>query len=376
MTWRGLMVAGLLVLLSFSVSIAHARDPFNRDPFASIGVPVPEKPQPGAAAAPVKKPAPRRPVTRRPAVVAPATVQYNDKPFVLWLDEFKTEAANKGIRQNVIDDAFRNIQPNDTVVRLDRQQPENKISWTQYEGSAVNARRLAKGHELLLENLSLLKKIEAQYHVPPQIIIALWGIETEFGANKGNFSLIQSLTTLAYEGRRAEFFRAELINALKIMQDENVMGGTLTGSWAGAMGHCQFMPSTYLAHAVDWNRDGHRDIWNSTEDTLASIASYLHASGWDDSLPWGMKVTLPANFPEKDADLYKAQPLKHWRDRGVATADGKRLPGGDSTKMYLMFPGTPDEEAYLVSDNYHVLLEWNRSRYFATSVGLISDGIK
>lgn len=326
MTWRGFMITGLLILLSFSVSVAHA--------------------------------------------------QPNAKPFALWVEEFKAEAVAKGIPPAIAEDAFRGIEPNETVVKLDRKQPEDKISFTQYITGALNQRRIDKGRALLAEHRTLLKQISHQYKVPPNVIVALWGVETEYGANKGNFSLIQSLTTLAYEGRRADFFRAELMNALTMMQDERVMASSLTGSWAGAMGHCQFMPSSYLKYAVDWNKDGHRDIWNSTPDALASIANYIHSVGWDNSVGWGMKVSLPADFTDAEADLYSSQTIASWRNRGVTLPGGKQLPGDGTTPAYVMYPGTPSEGAYLVYENYHVLLKWNRSRYFAHLVGMLSDRLK
>lgn len=368
MTWRGFMIAGMLVFLSFSVSIAHAQVG-SRDPFSKVGVSIPEK------AAPAPKPTPkRRWVSPKP--VAPISTQYNDKPFALWLNEFKTEAVSKGIPQVIVDNAFRGITPNDTVVRLDRKQPEDKISWTQYKsGTALNAGRIARGKKYMKEHAVLLSKISATYQVPPQVIVALWGTETEYGSNKGNFSLIQSLTTLAYEGRRADFFRGELFNALQIMQDEKVMGATLTGSWAGAMGHCQFMPSSYLKYAVDWDKDGHRDIWNSVPDALASIANYLHQSGWDNRVGLQTAIKLPTGMVLPNDSLYQAKTIQNFRDLGVATVNGQRLDGNGSTKAYIMNPGTPEEEAYMVTDNYHVLLKWNRSRYFASSVSLLANAI-
>lgn len=370
MTWRGLMIAGLLVFLSFSVSVAHAQVGNTRDPFSRIGVAVPQE-QPVAKPTPPK---PRRWARPAPKPVVPVSAQYNSMPFAVWLDQFKAEAVTKGIPPMIVEDAFRGMAPNDTVVRLDRKQPEDKISWTQYKtNTALNSGRIARGKKQMKEHAELLKKISATYRVPAAVIVALWGTETEYGANKGNFSLIQSLTTLAYEGRRADFFRSELLNALQIMRDEKVMGATLTGSWAGAMGHCQFMPSSYLKYAVDWDRDGHRDIWNSVPDALASIANYLKQSGWNEHAGLQMKVTLPTGFPPERADLYKAQTIQHWRDAGVATADGKRIEGNSSEQTYVMFPGTPQEEAYMVTDNYHVLLKWNRSRYFASSVSLLAE---
>lgn len=370
MTWSGFMIAGMLVFLSFSVSIAHAQTG-SRDPFAKIGVNVPQA-QPATVQAPAPAPKPQRRYAPRPKPVVP--VSYNSKPFALWLSEFKTEAVAKGVPQEIVENAFRGVVPNETVVKLDRKQPEDKISWTKYKtGTALNATRIARGKAKMKEHAALLSAISKHYNVPPQVIVALWGTETEYGANKGNFSLIQSLTTLAYEGRRADFFRDELLKALQIMQGERVMGATLTGSWAGAMGHCQFMPSSYLKFAVDWDKDGHRDIWNSVPDALASIAHYLQQSGWDNRTFLQVPIKLPAGMVLPNDSLYSAQTVQHFRDLGVATATGQRLPGNG--KAYIMNPGTPEEEAYMVSDNYHVLLKWNRSRYFASSVSLLADAI-
>lgn len=321
MTWRGFMIAGLLVVLSFSVSVAHAQD----------------------------------------------------MPFALWLEEVKAEALKGGISQKVVNDSLTGIAPDETVVRLDRKQPEGKITFSKYRANVVNDKKLARGHARMGEHAALLSAVSKRYHVQPEVIVALWGVETDYGAIKGNFSLMQSLATLAYEGRRADFFRSELLAALRIASDEKVMGGTLTGSWAGAMGHCQFMPSTYLKYAVDWNEDGHRDIWNSIPDAMGSIANYLHSIGWNDKLPWGYMVALPADFRDEEADLYQSKPISYWNKRGVTLPTGKPLPGKASTPMYVMYPGTPAEGAWIVSENYHVLLKWNRSRYFAHVVGLLSD---
>lgn len=315
------MIAGLLVVLSFSVSVAHAQE----------------------------------------------------KPFALWLDEVKGDALRDGIPQKVVDSALTGIAPNETVIKLDRKQPEGKITFSQYRTNTVNSGRIARGKARMGEQAALLNAISKRYKVQPQVIVALWGVETEFGANKGNFSLMQSLATLAYEGRRADFFRAELLAALHIAADEKVMGSSLTGSWAGAMGHCQFMPSTYLKYAVDWNDDGHRDIWNSVPDALASIANYLNGIGWNADLPWGYKVALPADFTEAEADLYTSKTVDYWKKRGVTLPNGKPLTGKADTPMYVMYPGKPEEGAWIVSENYHVLLKWNRSRYFAHAVGLLSD---
>lgn len=327
MTRFGLMISTLLIVLSLSVSIAHAQTP------------------------------------------------YNEKPFALWLEEFKAQAVAKGIPEKLVSDAFMGVAPDDMVVKLDRKQPEDKITFTKYKAGVLNAARIRQGRERMAEFHDLLKQISARYHVQPEVIVALWGMETSYGANKGNFSLIESLATLAYEGRRAELFRTELLNALEMLRDEHVLATAVTSSWAGAMGHCQFMPSSYLKYAVDWNHDGHRDIWNSEEDALASIANYLHSEGWDGTQPIGIHVDFPADFTIAEADLYKPQSIEYWRKRGLTMPDGSPLVNLKG-KIYAMYPGKPGEGSYLVTENYHQLLKWNRSRYFATSVQLLADAVK
>lgn len=265
---------------------------------------------------------------------APAYAQDGD--FQTWLAGVKAEAISKGISANIADEALSQIEFDDSVIALDQKQPEDKATFTQYLRGALNKKRIARGKELMKEHHALLKKISAYYHVQPQYIVALWGIESDYGDHQGSYSVVQSLATLAYEGRRAEFFRSELLKALQIMAQYHVSFGELTGSWAGAMGNCQFMPSSYLNFAVDWNKDGKPDIWETESDTFASIANYLQQSGWDDKVGWGE----------------------------AADANDSRE---------LITPGLPDEGMFAVTDNYKVLLKWNRSRMFAVAVGLLAD---
>ncbi len=291
-----------------------------------------------------------------------------------WLSDFKTRAIREGISPTTLDNAFADIELNERVIALDQKQPEGKISFSQYKANTVSKARIKKGKEMMRLHHATLKKLSARYNVPAKYIVALWGIESNYGAFQGKFSVVQSLATLAYEGRRADFFANELVAALKIIEQEKMPANELTGSWAGAMGACQFMPSTYLAHAADGNGDGHRDIWNTPADALASTANYLHSLGWKSNVAWGRKVHFPADFTEAEADIKSAKPKSEWRKRGITLANGKPLPGAD-IPLYAIYPGTVDEGAYLVSDNFQALLKWNYSRYFATSVGLLADAI-
>lgn len=294
--------------------------------------------------------------------------------FTRWVEAFRQDALRAGIPAPVLDDAFAGIQYNESVIKLDRKQPESTISFSDYVAMAVSEKRVKQGRELLAEHRELLQQISAQYGVQPQFIIALWGIETSYGVNKGSYLLVEALASLAYEGRRAAFFREELMNTLRILAQERRPAASLVGSWAGAMGNCQFMPSSYLRFAVDWDRDGRRDIWDSLPDTFASIANYLSQSGWDGTVGWGREVVFPDNFNVSETSLFRARTLAEWRARGITAFDGAPLPDA-LHPAFAVYPGEPWEGGYLVSSNYNVLLRWNRSRYFATSVGILADRI-
>lgn len=263
------------------------------------------------------------------------TAMAQSEPYGVWLQTFSEKARAAGIEQELLDATFKNITVDDYVIELDRRQPEDKLSYSKYLKNTVNPRRIAKGQALLREHRVLLAQIEATYGVEPRFIIALWGMETDYGANTGNFMVVQSLATLAYEGRRRELFEKELLAALTILQQGPWNQFDLIGSWAGAMGNCQFMPSSYLKFAVDWDKDGTRDIWHSLPDTFASIANYLSQSGWQKDIGWGVK----------------------------SSGEG------------AIFPGTAAEGGVIVTPNFEVLLKWNRSRYFASAVGQLADAI-
>ncbi|MBN8543082.1 MAG: lytic murein transglycosylase [Alphaproteobacteria bacterium] len=298
----------------------------------------------------------------------------NSVPFAAWLEAFNAEALSEGIPQETLDVALFNIAPNPQLVTLDRKQPEGKLTWLQYESRIVAQPRIGQGQAKFREHQALLKQVSEMYGVQPQIIVALWGTETNYGSYTGNYSVFESLATLAYDGRRADLFRKELKAALKIAADGKADPNEMIGSWAGAMGQTQFMPSSYLKYAVDWNGNDHPDIWHTQEDVFASIANYLKTEGWNGALPWGFRVELPQGFNPEWADLYKARPVSEWKSLGVVPVGNAAWPA-DETPIYVMYPGSNSEAAYAVTQNYHVLLHWNRSRYFATSVGLLSDKI-
>lgn len=309
-----------------------------------------------------------------------ASARAQDERFDAWLQTFKAKATAEGIAPQTLEDAFAGVEPDETVVKLDRKQPENQITIEQYLNNTISDRRIRIGREMLREHAAVLAKIGAKYNVQPKYIVALWGIESDFGNHKGNFSVIRSLATLAYEGRRADFFSKELVAALKILESEQLQSAQLTGSWAGAMGDCQFIPSTYLRYAVDADGDGHRDIWNNPEDTFASIANYLHALGWNSNLEVMTNAVTPDDFKASEASLDKAHSADYWHKRGFSVSYGNGLSRiGGPRMLYAIRLSKADEadsNIVLVTDNFKALLQWNRSRYFAAAVSQLADAIE
>jgi membrane-bound lytic murein transglycosylase B len=300
----------------------------------------------------------------------------NTQPFDQWLSDFKRDALAQGISQQTLDKAFADTAPIDTIIRLDKKQPENKLTLKEYLARVLTDKRIEHGQEAYDEDRELLTRIGNEYGVQPRFIAALWGIETDFGRNTGDFVITDALATLAYDGRRSEFFRGELIDALKILEAENMSAEEMYGSWAGAMGQCQFMPSTFLKHAVDEDKDGRRDVWDNKEDFLASIANYLKSLGWKKDQGWGRPVKLPKGFDMSLADIKKEKSLPKWKKLGVKKADGSPLPDEDISASLILVGEGPHAAPYIIYSNYKALLQWNRSRFFATSVGMLADSLK
>jgi len=292
--------------------------------------------------------------------------------FDAWLLDFRQEAKAEGISQATLDKALADIQPIPRVIELDRRQPEGRMSFTDYRGKVISDARIRKGRDLLEKHRALLSRVEATYGVPAEVIVALWGIESSYGEYTGNFSVVASLATLAHDGRRATFFRDELLSALRILDAGDITPETMNGSWAGAMGQSQFMPSTFLGYAVDGDGDGRRDIWTNHADIFSSMANYLSSMGWDRRYIWGREVRLAGNV--ESAGLDESHDLSRWQAAGVRRADGGNLPAvAIDASLLKMDDGSGP--SYLVYDNFRVLMRWNRSTYFATSVGLLADAI-
>lgn len=293
-------------------------------------------------------------------------------PFGDWLSELRQDARAAGISERTLERALSGVAPIPRVIELDRRQPEGRMTFVEYRQRVINDARIRKGRRMLEEHGPLLARIEAEYGVPAAVIVALWGIESNFGENTGGFPVIASLATLAHEGRRADFFRGELLSALKILEAGDIAPEAMNGSWAGAMGQSQFMPSTFLAYAVDGNGDGRRDIWGSQADVFASMANYLSRMGWDRRYIWGREVRVANGVGASGLD--EKRPLSRWQAAGVRQRDGGDLPAvAIDASLLRMDDGAGP--SYLVYDNFRVLMRWNRSTYFATSVGLLANAI-
>lgn len=294
--------------------------------------------------------------------------------FDVWLKDIRGQAAAQGISQNTINAALYNITPIQRVIELDKKQPEGTKTFAQYKKMIVNENRVKKGRQLMKDHAQALQQAENKYGVPKQFIVALWGIETNFGSNTGGFKVIPALATLAWDGRRAEFFTKELMNALKIIDAGHISAAEMKGSWAGAMGQNQFMPSSFNAYAVDGNGDGRRDIWGTKLDVFSSSANYLKQNGWKTGERWGRRAQVPASFPESLVGPKIKKPLSYWASLGVKTYGGGALPNEDMMAS-IVAPDGLGGEVYIVYNNYQTIMDWNRSTYFATSVGLLADKI-
>jgi membrane-bound lytic murein transglycosylase B len=292
--------------------------------------------------------------------------------FQQWLKGVRQEARADGVSREVLDQAFRRVKPIPRVVKLDRSQPEFKLTFKQYLDRVVSGKTVWDGRRLYRDHRSLLEKIGNQYGVEPQYIVALWGIETRYGRITGGYPVIASLATLAYDGRRSAFFRKELLRALKILEEGHIAVEDMDGSWAGAMGQVQFMPSSFVTYAVDYDGDGRRDIWDNVPDALASAANYLSRSGWKKKQGWGGIVSLPVGFNKDLIRGGKQKSLKEWQQLGVT---GEGIDGPQNLRAYLVQPNKTGGPYYLAYPNYRVILKWNRSNYFAISVGTLADRI-
>jgi membrane-bound lytic murein transglycosylase B len=294
--------------------------------------------------------------------------------FADWLASLRAEAIAKGISDATLETALGGLQPIPRIIELDRNQPEFKQDFRSYINSRVSEKRIKTGRRMLQKHGFLLEKIRRRYGIQPRFLIAIWGLETEYGNYLGGFPVIGALATLAYDPRRSNFFRAELLNALTILDEGHVSISDMKGSWAGAMGQLQFMPSTFVRHAVDADGNGRKNIWHSLPDTFASAAKFLADSGWQSGITWGRKVRLPSDFNLNLAGLDKERPLAEWQEMGVRRINGSNLPGVD-IKASLILPDGNNGPVFLVYQNYRAILRWNHSHLYALSVCYLADRI-
>lgn len=305
---------------------------------------------------------------------APAAPMISSNDFSLCLETFSGKAKAAGISHNTINSSLATAKLNTRVLELDRQQPEFTTSFADYFNRRITDQRVTQGRALLNTHRALLDRVEQKYGVPAPYLLAFWGLETNFGSYFGNIPVVDSLATLACDPRRREFFTTELINALRILDAGDIAPNKMVGSWAGAMGNFQFMPSSYLKNAVDFDGDGKRDLWNSKPDAMASAGYFLQSLGWNSNTRWGREVKLPRDFPFLEAGLKNQKTLAEWRQLGVTRADNSSLPQ-DETKASLLVPAGHQGPAFLVYDNFNVIMRWNRSEFYAIAVGQLADQI-
>ncbi len=302
-----------------------------------------------------------------------AALAQETRTFDAFLVDVRTEALGRGIRAQTLDVALAGVTPLARVIELDRAQPEFTLTFEQYLNGRVTESRVARGKTMLAENRELLAQIEAKYGVQPRFIVALWGLESDFGRVTGTFSVVQALATLAYDDRRAAYFRRELLSALTIIDQGHITAAAMRGSWAGAMGQAQFMPSTFLTAAADFDGDGKRDIWTNKADVFASAAQLLSRNGWLGDQTWGRPVKLPDNFNVTLAGLNTQKPIGDWQELGVRLPDGGALPARQLQASIVLPQSGSKTPAYLVYNNYRSLLRWNNAALFAVAVGTLAD---
>lgn len=293
-------------------------------------------------------------------------------PFESFLRSIRVEAISAGISASIVDTALALQAPNSHVLQLDRHQPEFTMTWSQYRSRVVSPGKQQGAENAYQSNKTLLTNIWQRYQVDPRVVIGIWGLESNFGSRIGTFNVVDSLATLAYDGRRASFFRSELMNALRILGAGDVTPGGMIGSYAGAMGQPQFMPSSYLRYAVDYAGDGRRDIWTNRADVFASIANYLARCGWVAGEPWGQPVSLTQPIDPASAGRQSMRTLAHWDQVGVRRANGGRFSRLD-VEGALLLPDGAGGDAFMIYRNFNVIRRYNPSDFYALAVGLIGS---
>lgn len=320
-------------------------------------------------------------LTRRSALASSAAVAvpailpgaaHAANSFQLFVGSVCAEAAAQGIRRDTLEAAFAGVVPNEAVIQKDRRQVEFNMTWPQYRALVVSSQRIADGRAAVTESRALLSRAESYFRVTASVIAGIWGVESNFGVLTGNYKVVEALATLGWEGRRTGFFRSELLAALHILNNGDVTPAGMTGSYAGAMGQPQFMPSSYLRLAVDFDGNGRRDIWHNKADVLGSIANFLAHYGWRPGETWGQPVRMPPGVIA--AGREERRPLAEWAQMGVVPASGQWAGTADAPAAAIA-PDGPDGETFLVFNNFSVIRRYNPSDYYAIAVGLVGDWV-
>lgn len=302
------------------------------------------------------------------------TIAVHAAAFPTCVANLQERARTEGLSEVTIQDTVASLQFVPKVIELDQAQPEFSQTFNNYFTKRATDWRVNEGRRLLKKHRALLDKLAQEYGVPPQYILSFWGLETNYGSYKGKMSVLDSLATLACEPRRSGYFTTELMQALKLKEKYGFDKSTMVGSWAGAMGHTQFMPSAYAKYAIDGDGDGKADLWNSTEDALTSAANFLQHLGWQRNERWGREVILPRNFSYENLGAKQPQPLSQWAAQSVVQSNGLPLPAIDM-KAALYLPSGHTGPAFLGYENFNVIMRWNRSEFYAITVGHLADRI-
>lgn len=306
----------------------------------------------------------------------PPYVPVSGQSFERFLEGVRADARRAGISEATLNQSLSGIRANQRVIELDRRQAEGALPWEEYRDRIMlTPTRIQNGRRLKGENADLLRRIEARYKVAPSVIVAIWGVETNYGGNTGGFGVVEALATLAWEGRRAAYFRNELMSALRILNDRHTSADRMRGSWAGAMGQPQFMPSNFERLAVDFDGDGKRDIWDSRADALASIAHYFQRNGWRHGEAWGLEVRPPAGFSASSADTETRRPLRDFARMGFRKPDGSPLPSSDLESQIVLPARGNGGQIFLGHHNLRVIRRYNTPVNYGLSVGLLSDRV-
>ena len=303
-----------------------------------------------------------------PALLA----QENEQSFADWLAELQAEARELGISEATLQE-LNNLQPLERVMELDNSQPEFVQTFTRYLGLRVTPNQVARGQSLLQQHGVLLEQVRQRYGVQPHYLVAFWAVESNYGRSTGGFSVLEALATLAFDPRRADFFRRQLLTALQIIDDGHIQAERMSGSWAGAMGQLQFMPNIFYQYGVDGDQDGRIDIWNSLPDIFHSAANFLSQSGWRGDERWGREVLLPDDFDFSLTGTSTRNSLQEWRELGVTQLNGTPIPVAAGMEASVILPAGAQGPAFLGYANFRTTMSYNPSTFYALTVGHLAD---